>query len=374
MSAPKSRSTVKNSDKETVSYTSILDGSKRSVPKALNCGSCRSVNEFEKLNRVGEGTYGIVYRAKDTKNGEIVALKKMRTDHEHDGTSVSSLREINILLNIRHKNIVELKEVAVGRNMDNTFLVMEYCEQDLASLLDNMQAPFSEAQIKCIMLQLLEGMTFLHSRFVVHRDLKVSNLLMTDAGILKIGDFGLARKYGFPLQPMTPKVVTLWYRSPELLLGSNIQTTAIDIWACACIFGELLAHKPLLPGKSEIHQVDLIVNLLGTPNEAIWPGFSELPAMQNYTLKAQPYNNLKSLFPWLVESGLKLLNAMFMYDPNKRATADQSLNSTYFKQHPLPCEPNLMPSFPHHRNISGTEQTKRKKSDENPTVIKKRKE
>lgn len=126
----------------------------------------------------------------------------------------------------------------MGRNVENTFLVMEYCEQDLASLLDNMQAPFSEAQVKCIMMQLLKGLEFLHHRFIVHRDLKVSNLLMTDSGCVKIGDFGLARTYGVPIQPMTPKVVTLWYRAPELLLGSTVHTTAIDIWASGCILGE----------------------------------------------------------------------------------------------------------------------------------------
>uniref|UniRef100_A0A914V2W0 Protein kinase domain-containing protein n=1 Tax=Plectus sambesii TaxID=2011161 RepID=A0A914V2W0_9BILA len=126
-----------------------------------------------KLNRVGEGTYGIVYRAKDTKSGQIVALKKVRTDDRSDGISVSAFREIHVLLNLRHDNVVELREVAVGRALDNTFLVMEYCEQDLASLLDNMQAPFSEAQVKCILLQLLRGLHFLHSRFIVHRDLKV---------------------------------------------------------------------------------------------------------------------------------------------------------------------------------------------------------
>lgn len=364
----------KRGEKEVVEYCSVLDGKKRTVSKALNCGSCRSVNEFEKLNRVGEGTYGIVYRARDTKNQEIVALKKMRTDHDHDGISVSSLREIQILLHLSHPNIVKLKEVVVGRNMDNNFLVMEYCEQDLASLLDNMQAPFSEAQVKCIMLQLLEGLDHLHSRFIVHRDLKVSNLLMTDAGILKIGGFGLARKYGVPSHPMTPRVVTLWYRAPELLFGSETHTTAIDIWACACILGELLSHKPLLPGRSEIHQIDLIVDLLGTPKESLWPGLDDLPALRNFKLKTQPYNNLRAVFTWLNEAGLKLLHAMFMYDPSKRATSRQCLNSSYFKANPLPCEPNLMPSFPQHRNLKKQRKLEMEDSKEEPSRKKKKRD
>ncbi|MBW02371.1 Cyclin-dependent kinase 10, partial [Eschrichtius robustus] len=134
------------------------------------------------------------------------------------------------------------------------------------------------------------------------------------------------------------------YRAPELLLGTTTQTTSIDMWAVGCILAELLAHKPLLPGTSEIHQVDLIVQLLGTPSENIWPGFSQLPLVSQYSLRKQPYNNLKHKFPWLSEAGLRLLNLLFM------ATAGDCLESSYFKEKPLPCEPELMPTFPHHRN------------------------
>ncbi|NXE83506.1 CDK10 kinase, partial [Cochlearius cochlearius] len=356
-------------------------------------GRCRSVKEFEKLNRIGEGTYGIVYRARDTLTDETVALKKVRMDNEKDGMPISSLREITLLLQLRHPNIVELKEVVVGNHLESIFLVMGYCEQDLASLLENMQTPFSEAQVKCIILQVLKGLQYLHENYIIHRDLKVSNLLMTDKGCVKIADFGLARTYGMPPKPMTPKVVTLWYRAPELLLGMTTQTTSIDMWAVGCILAELLAHKPLLPGTSEIHQIDLIVQLLGTPNENIWPvrvapcfaacsasspclplmlrppqGFSRLPLVSQYTLRKQPYNNLKHKFPWLSEAGLRLLNFLFMYDPKKRATAKDCLESSYFKEKPLPCEPELMPTFPHHRNkraastSAGTEsQAKRSK-------------
>ncbi|XP_057569491.1 cyclin-dependent kinase 10 isoform X5 [Hippopotamus amphibius kiboko] len=314
------------------------------VPPEHRLGRCRSVKEFEKLNRIGEGTYGIVYRARDTQTDEIVALKKVRMDKEKDGVPISSLREITLLLRLRHPNIVELKEVVVGTHLESIFLVMGYCEQDLASLLENMPTPFSEAQVKCIVLQVLRGLQYLHQNFILHRDLKVSNLLMTDKGCVKTADFGLARAYGIPVKPMTPKVVTLWYRAPELLLGTTTQTTSIDMWATGCILAELLAHKPLLPGTSEIHQVDLIVQLLGTPSEHIWPGFSQLPLVSQYSLRKQPYNNLKHKFPWLSEAGLRLLNLLFM------ATASDCLESSYFKEKPLPCEPELMPTFPHHRN------------------------
>jgi len=313
-------------------------------------GRTRSVSEFEKLNRVGEGTYGIVYRARDTKTNELVALKRVRMEKEKDGLPVSGLREISILMSCKHENIVPLKEIAVGKSLDNIFLVMAYCEQDLASLLDNMQKPFSESQVKCIMLQVFKGLQYLHENFIVHRDLKVSNLLLTDKGCLKIADFGLARLYGVPLKPMTPKVVTLWYRSPGLLLNSKTQTTAIDMWSAGCIQGELLGHKPLLPGRSEINQLDLIIDLLGTPNAQIWPEIEDLPSLKEFTLKAQPYNNLKQKFPWLSQAGLRLLNFLFMYDPHKRATADECLQSTYFKEAPFPMEAKMMPSFPQHRN------------------------
>ncbi|XP_043843936.1 cyclin-dependent kinase 10 isoform X2 [Dromiciops gliroides] len=292
----------------------------------------------------------LAHRARDTQTDEIVALKKVRMDKEKDGIPISSLREITLLLRLRHPNIVELKEVVVGNHLESIFLVMGYCEQDLASLLENMQTPFSEAQVKCIILQVLKGLQYLHKNFIIHRDLKVSNLLMTDKGCVKTADFGLARAYGVPVKPMTPKVVTLWYRAPELLLGTSTQTTSIDMWAVGCILAELLAHKPLLPGSSEIHQIDLIVQLLGTPNENIWPGFSKLPLVSQYSLRKQPYNNLKHKFPWLSEAGLRLLNFLFMYDPKKRATAGDCLESSYFKEKPLPCEPELMPTFPHHRN------------------------
>ena len=139
---------------------------------------------------------------------------------------------------------------------------------------------------------------------------------MTDKGCVKIADFGLARKYAFPVEPMTPRVVTLWYRAPELLLGSKKHTTTLDMWSTGCIFGELLAHKPLLPGRSEIHQLELIIELFGTPSEAIWPGFNDLPGMADINLKKQPYNNVRHTFPWLTDAGIRLLNLLFMYDPD----------------------------------------------------------
>ncbi|XP_054740271.1 cyclin-dependent kinase 10 [Anastrepha obliqua] len=332
-------------------------------------GRCRAVTDFEKLNRIGEGTYGIVYRARDTRSNEVVALKKVRMDQEKDGLPVSGLREIMILKACKHENIVNLRDVVVGKSLESIFLVMEYCEQDLASLLDNMAQPFSEPEVKCIILQVLNGLKYMHSRYIIHRDLKVSNLLMTDQGCVKIADFGLARLFGEPATPMTPQVVTLWYRSPELLLGSATQTTAVDMWAVGCILGELLSHKPLLPGNTELGQLDLIIDLLGTPSENIWPEFSKMPALENFTLKKQPYNNLKPKFQYLTAAGLRLLNFLFMYDPKKRATAEECLQSSYFKEPLLPCDPKLMPTFPQHRNLTNLKpQTSHQTAPELPSI------
>lgn len=149
---------------------------------------------------------------------------------------------------------------------------------------------------------------------------------------------------------MTPVVVTLWYRAPELLLGAKVQTTAVDMWAVGCIFGELLYHKPLMMGKSEISQFQLIVDLLGTPSDQIWPGFSSLPGAKTMNFKHQPYNNLKHKFSWLSSAGLNLLNHMLMFDPCKRASATECLQSSYFIEKPLPIESDMMPTFPEHRN------------------------
>ena len=165
---------------------SFTEESKTTVAAKYRFGHCRNVIEFEKLNRIGEGTYGVVYRARDTKSNTIVALKKVRME-EKEGLAISGLREIDLLLNIQHPNIVRLHEVVVGNHLQSIFLVMEYCHHDLASLLDNMKTPFTEAQVKCLMLQLMKGVQYLHNGFIVHRDLKVSNLLMTDKGVLKIG-------------------------------------------------------------------------------------------------------------------------------------------------------------------------------------------
>jgi cell division cycle 2-like protein len=314
---------------------------------------CRSVDEFERLNKIDEGTYGVVYRAKDKKTGEIVALKKVKMEKEKEGFPLTSLREINILLSFHHPYIVDVKEVVVGSSLDSIFMVMEYMEHDLKGLMESMKQPYSQSEVKCLMIQLLEGVKYLHDNWVLHRDLKTSNLLLNNRGELKICDFGLARQYGSPLKPYTHLVVTLWYRAPELLLGAKQYSTAIDMWSLGCIMAELLSKEPLFNGKTEFDQLDKIFRILGTPNETIWPGFSKLPGVKVNFVKHQ-YNLLRKKFPAtsftgspvLSDSGFDLLNKLLTYDPEKRITAEAALNHEWFREVPLPKSKEFMPTFP----------------------------
>jgi cell division cycle 2-like protein len=186
---------------------------------------CRSVEEFECLNKIEEGAYGVVFRARDKKSNEVVALKRLKMEKEREGFPITSLREVDTLLKAQHPNIVTVREIVVGSNMDKIYMVMDYVEHDLKSLMTHsMKKPFMMSEVKCLMKQLLSGVAHLHDNWIIHRDLKTSNLLLSHKGVLKIADFGLAREYGSPLKEYTPVVVTLWYRSPELLLNTAVNT------------------------------------------------------------------------------------------------------------------------------------------------------
>ncbi|ELU09047.1 hypothetical protein CAPTEDRAFT_176582 [Capitella teleta] len=314
---------------------------------------CRSVEEFHCLNRIEEGTYGVVYRARDKKLDEIVALKRLKMEKEKEGFPITSLREINTLLKAQHANIVTVREIVVGSNMDKIYIVMDYVEHDLKSLMETMKEPFMIGEVKTLMVQLLSGVSHLHDNWIVHRDLKTSNLLLSHGGILKIADFGLAREYGSPLKPYTPIVVTLWYRAPELLLGSKSYSTPIDVWSVGCIFAEILNRKPLFPGKSEIDELNRIFKELGTPNEKIWPGVSELPAMKKCSFTEYPYNQLRKRFgSSLSDTGFDLLNRFLTYNPTRRITAEESMQHAYFHEVPLPVSPHMFPTWPAKSELS----------------------
>lgn len=305
---------------------------------------CRSVFEYEKLNKINEGTYGVVYRARDKKTGEIVALKKVKMDVDKgcDGFPMSALREINILLSFNHPSVVGVKEVVMD-DFDGVYMVMEYMEYDLKGLMESMKQPFSIGEVKYLMLQLLNGVEYLHDNWVLHRDLKSSNLLVNKEGELKICDLGLSRQYGSPLKPYTPLVVTLWYRAPEILLGTKQYSTAIDMWSVGCIMAELLAKDALFKGKTEVDQIDKIFRMLGTPDEK--SGLSKLPGFKVNSVKQPCYNHLRKKFPAasftgsspvLSESGFDLLKRLLSYNPAERITAKDALNHNWFRESPEP--------------------------------------
>jgi len=240
---------------------------------------CRSVEEFECLNKIEEGAYGVVYRAKDKKSSKyrylcrfpgsqtnrlflqdvVVALKRLKMEKEREGFPITSIREVDTLLKSQHVNVVTVREIVVGSNMDKIYMVMDYVEHDLKSLMQNsMKKPFQMSEVKCLLKQMLAGIAHLHDNWIIHRDLKTSNLLLSHKGVLKIADFGLAREYGSPLKEYTPVVVTLWYRCPELLLNARKYSTSVDMWSVGTIFGELMLLKALFPGKNEKDQLDKI--------------------------------------------------------------------------------------------------------------------
>ena len=198
----------------------------------LSPGKCKQVGEYERCCRIGEGAYGTVYKATEKTTGKVVALKKIILHNEKQvGFPITSLREIRLLKRLSHTNCVKLEDIAVGKGRDAVYLIFEYCEHDLASLCEHMAKRWSDAEIKGLVVQLLSAVEYLHENWIVHRDLKLSNLLYNRRGELKLADFGLARLYSSPSKPMTPKVVTLWYRAPELLLGAETYGPEIDMWA-----------------------------------------------------------------------------------------------------------------------------------------------
>jgi len=318
---------------------------------------------------------GVVYRARDKETNQVVALKKVKMDKEKDGFPLTSIREINILLSFSHPNIVDVREVLVGRDLNAVFMAMEFMEHDLKGLMDEMRRPFTSSEVKTLMLQLIEGVAYLHDNWVLHRDLKTSNILYNNKGDLKICDFGLSRQYGSPLRPYTHMVVTLWYRAPELLLGAKTYSTPIDMWSLGCIMGELLQRAPLLNGKTELEQLDKMFKLLGTPNEKIWPGFSKLHAVQKCQFQQQAFNNLRNKFPapnpllpgpsdkpTLSEKGFDLLNKLLTYDPEKRISAQEALNHEWFEEDPQPKAKELMPTWPTRKDGSKARDRRRFKS------------
>lgn len=324
---------------------------------------CRSSENYQRIELIGEGTYGAVYKCRCRKTQEFVALKKLKLDNEKEGFPITSIRETITLLKAKHDNVIDVREIVFGNRLDQIYIVMEYMDRDLKSLMAGMNRPFKLGEIKLLMKQLLSAVAHLHSNWILHRDLKTSNLLI-NKGTLKVGDFGLAREYGSPLKCYTSKVVTLWYRAPELLLRTGKYSTPIDIWSVGCIFGELLSKEALFKGESEIQQINIIFSVLGSPNEKLWPDFERVSLHQKMKLPVYKYNRLKDKLPdrdILSKEGFNLWNRLLAYDPGvsqsgtnsdrppnplHRITAQAALSHKFFEEKPPAEHLNLFPTWP----------------------------
>ena len=323
---------------------------------------------YEHISFIDQGTYGLVFKARCRESGAMYALKQVKlvgAEANKVGFPITALREINILLSLRHPNIVRVREMVVGSTADKVFMVMEFCEKDLKACMQQAKQPFSTGEVKQLLQQLLSAVAYMHSRWLVHRDLKTSNLLYSHPGRLTVCDFGLARTFGSPLAPLTAEVVTLWYRCPELLLGSALYSTALDVWSVGCILGEMLQGKPLLPGEGEADQLAKIFSLLGPPSADRWPEAAALPnfpAVVSAAARAPSRGRLRETFlsghpsalgaagtgsaVRLSEAGLGLLGRLLELSPARRVSAAVALEDVWLAQElPAPTALDRMPRF-----------------------------
>jgi len=287
------------------------------------------MEKYNKIDKLGEGTYGIVYKAKNRETGEIVALKRIRLDSEDEGVPCTAIREISLLKELKHPNIVRLYDVI--HTEKKLTLVFEHLDQDLKKYLDECEGAIPKATMKSFLYQLLKGISYCHDHRVLHRDLKPQNLLINKNGELKLADFGLARAFGIPVRSYSHEVVTLWYRAPDVLMGSRKYSTPIDIWSAGCIFSEMSTGRPLFPGTSASDQLIRIFKVLGTPNEKIWPSIVELEEFKkSEPLPYFPPQKLNSVVTGLDEEGYDLLAKMLQYDPQQRISAAKALQHPFF--------------------------------------------
>lgn len=329
----------------------------------------RSVTSVYRIHGfLSSGTYGRVYKAEERETGAhgdrgMYAIKKFKPDREgerntYTGISQSAIREIGLNRELRHVNVTGLHEVMLENKAIH--LVFEYAEHDFLQIIQHhlsaFRSPIAMPMIKSLLWQLLNGVEYLHRNWVMHRDLKPANVLVTTEGIVKIGDLGLARVCADPLLPLYTGdmvVVTIWYRAPELLLGARHYTSAIDLWAVGCIWGELLALRPMFKGEEarmapkmksapfQGNQLGKIVDILGTPGRHCWPRIDTLPDYPLWLASRRSEHVPNTLRQWYTsrahtEQGLALLDALLQYDPERRITARDALEHPWFSEEPLP--------------------------------------
>ena len=292
----------------------------------------RKYDKYQKIDKIGEGTYGVVYKAKDIKTNKIFALKKIRLQPEEEGTPSTALREISLLLEISHINVVQLYDVI--HTPQKLTLVFEYIDSDMKKLLEKQQKAFDLKTAKSYLYQLLRGINFIHKKKILHRDLKPQNLLISNEGVLKIADFGLARGNTINVKTFTHEVITLWYRPPDVLIGAKHYDMSIDMWSVGCIFAEMILGKPLFAGSNEEEQINQVLNIIQLPSIEEYPEFRSFcdykEEYEKYTMTNS--NKLRSILTedLLDNKGFELLRKMLMIIPEFRITTIEALTDEFF--------------------------------------------
>ncbi|XP_057956368.1 probable serine/threonine-protein kinase At1g54610 isoform X1 [Malania oleifera] len=306
----------------------------------------RRADSFQKLDKIGQGTYSNVYKAHDIIHKKNVALKRVRFDNLDPESVKFMAREILVLRRLDHPNVIKLEGLITSKMSRSLYLVFEYMEHDLAGLASCPGIKFTEPQVKCYMHQLLSGLEHCHTCGILHRDIKGSNLLVNNGGILKIADFGLASFFDPNHSvPMTSRVVTLWYRPPELLLGASEYGVAIDLWSTGCILGELYSGEPIMPGRTEVEQLHKIFKLCGSPSEDFWRK-AKLPLSTVFKPQQTYRRCVAKAFKDFPAAAVKLLDTLLSIDPSQRGTAEFALKSEFFTTKPLACDPSSLPKYP----------------------------
>ncbi|KAI0766248.1 kinase-like domain-containing protein [Irpex lacteus] len=325
---------------------------------------CGQQSDYEVTTKLGEGTFGEVHKAIHKMKGSHVALKRILMHNEKEGMPITALREIKILKALQHPCIIDIFDMFVVRSEGkeaplSVYMVFPYMDHDLAGLLENDRVKLSPSQIKLYMKQLLEGTEYMHRNHILHRDMKAANLLISNTGSLKIADFGLARAFDPSIvrnaeskdshpskeRKYTNCVVTRWYRPPELLLGARQYGGEVDMWGIGCVLGEMFARKPILPGSSDLDQLEKIWQLCGTPTQITWPNFDTLPGCEGVKRFALHPRRVKQTYDMIGAETCDLLDKLLTCNPRERITATQALDHDYFWTDPLPADPRTLPVY-----------------------------
>ncbi|CAK5273806.1 unnamed protein product [Mycena citricolor] len=307
---------------------------------AVEKANAERQRRWTKDQKIGEGTYAVVYRGREASTNRKVAIKKIKVGQFKDGLDMSAIREVKYLRELKHQNVIEVPS--------RCFLLQDESQScvgifglGFGAIIKDRTLVFLPADIKSWIAMTFRGLEFCHRNWILHRDLKPNNLLIASDGQLKIADFGLARDFADPGHKMTCQVITRWYRPPELLFGSRYYSTAVDIWSVGCIFAELMLRTPYMAGESDMDQLKTIFRALGTPTEQDWPGHTKLP---DYVPIGQfPKTPLRDLFTAASADTLNLLGQCLVYEPRKRLSAKDALNHAYFFALPYPSHPSKLP-------------------------------